>query len=52
MVQGNKIHKELENELHEMISLVHIPSSEESWALKLLNILFGLSELETHGITV
>ena len=52
MVRGDKIHKELEQELHETVRLTQIPTAEEAWALKFLNILFGLWELKVHGMTV
>ena len=52
MRQGNKIHKELENELHETVTMTQIPTAEEIWALRFLNILFGLQELQLHGMTV
>jgi Exonuclease V - a 5' deoxyribonuclease len=52
MVQGHRIHKELEHELHETVNLAHIPNAEEAWGIKFLNILFGLWELNVRGITV
>jgi len=52
MVQGHRIHKELEHELHDTVNLAHIPNAEEAWGIKLLNILFGLWELNFRGMTV
>ena len=52
MRQGHNIHKKLERELHETVRVTHITTAEELWALKFLNILFGLRELELHGMTV
>ena len=52
MRQGHKIHKELENELHETVTMTQITTAEEMWALRFLNILFGLQELQLHGMTV
>ena len=52
MRQGTKIHQELENELHETIKFAQIPTAEENWGLRFLNILFGLRELESRGMTV
>jgi Exonuclease V - a 5' deoxyribonuclease len=52
MRQGNKIHKELENELHETIEITQIMTAEETLALRFLNILFGLRELKSRGMTV
>jgi hypothetical protein len=52
MIRGNEIHKELENELHETISVSHMGTLEEVWALKFLNVLFGLSELKSQKVTV
>ena len=52
MRQGHKIHKELENELHETIQFSQITTAEETWALRFLNILFGLRELGSRGMTV
>jgi len=46
------MHKILENELHETIPVTQIMVDEELWALKLLNILFGLRELQLQGKTV
>jgi hypothetical protein len=52
MRQGHKIHKELENELHETFTMTQITTAEEMWALRFLNIHFGLQELRLHGMTV
>jgi len=52
MRQGHKIHKELENELHQTVTMTQITTAEEMWALRFLNILFGLQELQLHGMTV
>lgn len=52
MRQGHKIHKELENELHETVTFTQVTTPEELWALRFLNILFGLRELQVHGMTV
>jgi Exonuclease V - a 5' deoxyribonuclease len=52
MRQGEIIHKELENELHETVPFTQITTNEEIWALRYLNILFGLRELELYGMTV
>lgn len=52
MKQGCRIHKELENELHETVAFTQITTAEEVWALRYLNILFGLRELQLHGMTV
>jgi hypothetical protein len=52
MRQGTKIHQELENELPETIKFAQIPTAEEKWGLRFLNILFGLRELESRGKTV
>jgi hypothetical protein len=52
MRQGHKIHKELENELHETVTMTQITTTEEMWALRFLNILFGLQELQLHEMTV
>ena len=52
MKQGHKIHKELENELHATVAMTQISTAEEIWALRFLNILFSLQELQFHGMTV
>jgi hypothetical protein len=52
MKQGHKIHKALEKELHETVILTQTTSPEDIWGLKFLNILFGLHELQLHGMTV
>jgi len=52
MRQGHKIHKQLENELHQTVTMTQITTAEEIWALRFLNILFGLQELQFHGMTV
>ena len=52
MKQGHKIHKALEKELHETVILTQTTSPEDVWGLKFLNILFGLHELQLHGMTV
>lgn len=49
---GQIIHKELENELHQTVTFTQITLPEEIWALRFLNILFGLRELQLHGMTV
>ena len=48
MRQGHKMHKELENELHQTVMMTQTPTAEEVWALRFLNILFGLQELQLH----
>jgi len=52
MKQGHKIHKELENELHHTIEFTQITTPEETWALRFLNILFGIHELQLQRMTV
>jgi hypothetical protein len=52
MRQGHKIHQALENELHETIQFAQITTAEETWGLRFLNILFGLRELQSRGMTV
>jgi hypothetical protein len=52
MRQGHKMHKELENELHQTVTMTQITTAEEMWALRFLNILFGLQELQLHGMAV
>jgi hypothetical protein len=52
MRQGQKIHKALEMELHETVTLTQITSHDDMWGLRFLNILFGLHELQSHGMTV
>lgn len=46
------MHKALENELHETVAFTQITTEEEAWALRFLNILFGLRELKHGGKTV
>jgi hypothetical protein len=52
MEQGHKIHKELQNELHETIEFTQITTPEDVLALRFLNILFGINELQLHDMTV
>jgi hypothetical protein len=52
MKAGDKIHKALEKELHDIVPLTQVTSHEDIWGLKFLNILFGLHELQVHGMTV
>jgi hypothetical protein len=49
---GHIIHQALEKELHETITFQQITTPEETWALRFLNILFGLRELQFQGMTV
>ena len=52
MRQGHKIHQELEKELHETVQFAQITTAEETWGLRFLNVLFGLRELQSRGMTV
>ena len=52
MEQGRKMHKVLENELHDTIAFTQVATPEDAWALRFLNILFGLHELQLIGVTV
>jgi len=49
---GQVIHKDLENELHESMQFDRVTTAEETWAIKFLNILFGLRKLQLQEMTV
>ncbi|OLL22801.1 Exonuclease V [Neolecta irregularis DAH-3] len=51
MLKGQKVHATLELELHETKPVAHATSTEDRWALRFINILFAISELETHQKT-
>jgi Exonuclease V - a 5' deoxyribonuclease len=52
LTAGQMIHKGLEKELHETVTFEQITTREDLWATKLLNILFGIRELELQEMTV
>lgn len=50
MEQGSKIHKTLENEVHQTVS-VSITTKEDAWGLRIWNIIQGLRTLQETGLT-
>jgi hypothetical protein len=52
LTAGQIIHKDLEKELHETVTFERITTREDLWATKLLNLLFGIREIELQEMTV
>jgi len=52
MKEGHKIHKELENELHVTVAFKQVIAPQDTWGLRFLNLLFGVTELKLLGMTV
>ena len=50
MKQGSKVHKTLENEVHQTVP-VDIDTKEDAWGLRIWNIIQGLRTLQETGIT-
>lgn len=50
MRQGSKVHKTLENEVHQTVP-VNIDTKEDAWGLRIWNIIQGLRTLQETGIT-
>lgn len=50
MKQGSSVHKKLEEEVHKVVP-IEVQTREDSWGLKIWNIIMGLRTLNTTGLT-
>jgi len=50
MKQGSKVHKVLEEQVHQFVP-VHVDTREDSWGLRIWNVIQGLRTLRSTGMT-
>lgn len=51
MARGTQVHRKLEEEVHEVVTITTAESAEDRWGLKLFNMYTGLRSLVTDGLT-